>query len=116
MKKILFIIFLGLLLSENAYAGTINQEIINKKIYEEYSTCTVYFKFLSIAKEKQGKYKKKISEKDFLERMQKFLKYLQNKKYYFQKLLLISAYVQENLFHLSSSCIFLVFLSQYSKI
>ena len=90
MKKILSIIFLGLLLSENAYAGTINQEIINKKIYEEYSTCTVYFKFLSIAKEKQGKYKKKISEKDFLERMQKLTIISENNTFYFANILKIS--------------------------
>ena len=87
MKKILSIIFLGLLLSENAYVGTINQEIINKKIYEEYSTCTVYFKFLSIAKEKQGKYKKKISEKDFLERMQKLTIISENNTFYFANIL-----------------------------
>ena len=71
MKKLfLSILVICSLLGGNAFANTNNKEIINKKLYEEYSTCTVYFKFLSIAKEKQGKYKKKKSEKDFLERMQ----------------------------------------------
>ena len=90
MKKLLGIVVLGLLLSGNVYANTNNKEIINKKLYEEYSTCTVYFKFLSIAKEKQGKYKKKKSEKDFLERMQELTTISEKNTFYFADILKIS--------------------------
>ena len=90
MKKLLGIIVFSLLFSGNAYANTNNKEIINKKLYEEYSTCTVYFKFLSIAKEKQGKYKKKKSEKDFLERMQELTTISEKNTFYFADILKIS--------------------------
>jgi len=90
MKKLLCTLFFGLFLISEVNANTNNQEIINKKLYDEYSTCTVYFKFLSVAKEKQGKYKKKKSEKDFLERMQELTLISEKNTFYFADILKIS--------------------------
>jgi len=45
MKKLLGIIVLGLLLGGNVYANTPVQQFVFEKLYDEYSKCTVYYKF-----------------------------------------------------------------------
>ena len=47
MKKILSIIFVSFLLSGNGYANTPVENFVFKKLFDEYSYCTVYYKFLA---------------------------------------------------------------------
>ena len=47
MKKLLGIVVLGLLLMNNAYPNTPSKKFVYEKLYNEYSTCTVYYKFLN---------------------------------------------------------------------
>ena len=47
MKKLLGIIVLSLLLSGNGYANTPVENFVFKKLFDEYSYCTVYYKFLA---------------------------------------------------------------------
>ena len=47
MKKLFVTLFLGLLLCNLSYANTPVQQYVFEKLYDEYSKCTVYYKFLS---------------------------------------------------------------------
>ena len=47
MKKLFLYVVLGLLLSSNAFALTEVDKYAYKKVYDDYYTCAVYFKFLS---------------------------------------------------------------------
>lgn len=47
MKKLLGITLLGLFICNLSYANTPVQQYVFEKLYDEYSQCTVYYKFLS---------------------------------------------------------------------
>jgi len=47
MKKLLGIVVLGLFICNLSYANTPVQQYVFEKLYDEYSKCTVYYKFLS---------------------------------------------------------------------
>ena len=47
MKKLLSIIVVSLLLCGNGYANTPVENFVFKKLFDEYSYCTVYYKFLA---------------------------------------------------------------------
>ena len=47
MKKLLGILVLSLFLSSNAYSNTPVENFVFKKLFDEYSHCTVYYKFLA---------------------------------------------------------------------
>ena len=47
MKKFLGIAVLGLFICNLSYANTPVQQYVFEKLYDEYSKCTVYYKFLS---------------------------------------------------------------------
>ena len=47
MKKLLGIVVLGLLWCNQSFALTEVDKYAYKKVYDDYYTCTVYFKFLS---------------------------------------------------------------------
>ena len=47
MKKLFVTLFLGLVLCNLSYANTPVQQYVFEKLYDEYSKCTVYYKFLS---------------------------------------------------------------------
>jgi len=54
MKKLLGIVVLGLFFCHISYANTPVQQYVFEKLYDEYSKCTVYYKFLSRGVERKN--------------------------------------------------------------
>jgi len=54
MKKLLGIVVLGFFISTNLFAVTQTELFVFKKLYKEYSECTVYYKFIARGVERRG--------------------------------------------------------------
>ena len=99
MKKILGILVLGLLWSGNTYANTPVQQFVFEKLYDEYSKCTVYYKFTGRGIERK-KDVAELTEKEnlFLNEMNNLSKESEKNMFFFaQKLKISNQDVQSNI-------------------
>ena len=105
MKKLLGIVVLGLLLSVNTYANTPVQQFVFEKLYDEYSKCTVYYKFTGRGIERK-KDVAELTEKEnsFLNEMNNLSKESEKNMFFFaQKLKISNQDVQSNIKNIYTS-------------
>ena len=96
MKKLLGILVLALFLTNNAYSNTPTEKFVFEKLFDEYSHCTVYYKFLSRGVEKKGELNNK--EKLFIDEMNQLSEESEKNMFFFSKKLNVSSKnVQKNI-------------------
>ena len=83
MKKLLGIVVLGLLLSSNAYSNTPVENFVFKKLFDEYSHCTVYYKFLARSGERVEELKN--DDKLFVDEMNQLSEKSETNMFFFAK-------------------------------
>ena len=91
MKKIFPIIILGLLWSGNGYGNTPLEQYVFEKLYDEYSKCTVYYKFLARGVERKKEVATLTKEdRSFIDKMNIKLKNAETNVFFFALKLNIS--------------------------
>ena len=101
MKKLLGIVVLGLLLANNAYSNTPVENFVFKKLFDEYSHCTVYYKFLGRGVERAGELNN--DDKLFVDEMNQLSEKSETKMFFFAKKMSIPTEdVQKNIQKISS--------------
>jgi len=83
MKKLLGIMVLGLLLANNAYSNTPVENFVFKKLFDEYSHCTVYYKFLARGGERAGELNN--DDKLFVDEMNQLSEKSETNMFFFAK-------------------------------
>ena len=99
MKKLLGIVVLGLFICNSSYANTPVQQFVFEKLYDEYSKCTVYYKFTGRGIERK-KDVAELTEKEnlFLSEMNNLSKESEKNMFFFsQKLKISNQDVQSNI-------------------
>ena len=99
MKKLLGIVVLGLFICNLSYANTPVQQFVFEKLYDEYSKCTVYYKFTGRGIERK-KDVAELTEKEnlFLSEMNNLSKESEKNMFFFsQKLKISNQDVQSNI-------------------
>ena len=83
MKKLFLYVFLVLMFSSNAYSNTPVENFVFKKLFDEYSHCTVYYKFLARSGERTGELKN--DDKLFVDEMNQLSEKSETNMFFFAK-------------------------------
>ena len=83
MKKLFLYVSLVLMLANNAYSNTPVENFVFKKLFDEYSHCTVYYKFLGRGVERAGELNN--DDKLFVDEMNQLSEKSETNMFFFAK-------------------------------
>ena len=83
MKKLLYVLVLGLFSFKSVSANTDVEDFVFEKLFDEYSHCTVYYKFLARSGERTGELKN--DDKLFVDEMNQLSEKSETNMFFFAK-------------------------------